>query len=48
MHLEFTEQEIGIIFQGLTELPFKISAPVLQKLEEQVKAQQPKPVIAED
>lgn len=34
-----TLQELSMIAQGLAELPYKYAAPVIGKLDEQIKAQ---------
>jgi len=35
--LEFTNQEVEVIFRGLLELPSKFSLPVIQEMEKQLK-----------
>lgn len=37
--LEVTEQEINIISAGLSELPFRVSAGLIQKLQQQINEQ---------
>ena len=38
-----TEQEVGIVARALMELPYKVSAPLLGKLDAQIAAQQTPP-----
>lgn len=47
--LTVTQDEVVLIGKALTELPFKISAPLIMKLQSQVDAQlkQPEPEKAE-
>lgn len=33
----FTQQELAMIGAGLSEIPYKMSAPVLAKLQEQIR-----------
>lgn len=44
--LHVTEAEVNLIGQALAELPFKISAALISKLQQQVNEQQSKPVEA--
>jgi hypothetical protein len=37
-----TDQDIAVIARALGEVPYRLSAPVLNKLDEQVKAQMAK------
>lgn len=39
MKLEFTLQEIQMIAQALHEAPYKVAAPILQKIDAQVQPQ---------
>lgn len=39
-HLIFTEQELNIVSTALVELPFKIAAPLIQKINQQIAEQQ--------
>jgi hypothetical protein len=41
-NLNVTEAEVDIIGQALAELPYKQSAPLMQKLIQQIKEQQTK------
>ena len=45
MNFEVTVEEANLIVQALAEMPFKLSAALIQKLQQQGKAQldQPKP-----
>jgi len=38
--LEFTEQELNIVLGGLSELPFKVSNEVINKIFTDIKPQQ--------
>lgn len=38
--LKFTEQEMGVLSAALVELPFKIAAPLIDRLNRQIAAQQ--------
>lgn len=37
---EFSEQEINIIAQAISEMPFRIAEPLMRNLQEQVNHQQ--------
>lgn len=37
--LEVTEQEVAIIGESLSQVAFKLSAPVIQKIQTQINAQ---------
>ena len=39
-NLTVTDQEVNLIGAGLQELPFKVAAPLIQKLQQQVSTQQ--------
>jgi len=41
-NLLLDEQEINVLGAALAELPFKVSANLIQKLQQQVNEQQPK------
>jgi hypothetical protein len=43
-NITLTPQELDLIGNGLGSMPFKDAAPLINKLREQVMAQQPKPV----
>lgn len=40
--LLLTNQQVEVIYRSLLEMPAKFSLPVIQEIEKQVKAQEPK------
>jgi hypothetical protein len=39
MKIEFNEQQLGILNAALVELPFRISAPLINHINQQIKEQ---------
>lgn len=44
---EFSEQEVNIIAQAISEMPYRIAQPLIQAIQEQVNAQQAQPEFEE-
>jgi hypothetical protein len=42
---EFKAQEINTILGALTELPYKVSAPLIEAIHKQAQAQMPQPAV---